>query len=484
MKLILYRYIEELQQQSFWTRPMSPNGLLIPECGPQSLWTRNTSTISWREDLLSRQDLGMVETPVSSLFEAFVEIPPTKPKRNRFASSKSETSVKPLPKPRRRFTQSNLRKYQVRSDIITTINPTNQPADDNSGLRDKENTDTELVEEMQYRPPSPGQSAIDDHFEYEVSPNTSSSSHTYDSRHYPQSDSYDPLTIPPHKLKLSDKWVLFEEYCLLAYGWNAPTFLSKRQTNQYFPVRSQFVPTSSEGNWGQNEIEELRKLREQHPDRSFPHRRALKLESRRKNRKQWQIMSEMEELCTYKGHSRIYFQRSLANGMPLPEGMTVSNFDQQFRHELDAYRTICKAQQMPQHLKAIQKGQVISPAGTIIGNTYPTNMEDIRSLTQSNKITRYLRSMKPASTVRSSRSAGKSVESDISSKPPLVSWVEHEDLQGTEQQDQQETVQKRVTRRIRPQSISPSKLKSATCRRYRSRGPTARRARSASPVRD
>ena len=319
-------YVEELQQQSYWSKGPKQKGVLIPMCGPKTYLMHSTSTKDWREHLLEHDDAYGVEM-LEQVFDEQTHI------------SKRVKIHPPTPKPstdsahgkrRRRLLQTKLRKYpkkadaaaaQIKADLIAQA--TREEAERKA--HDPQNTEQPQI----YQPPSPTQPAIDEIFHYVNAEDQSQCQPQpfEDPRLDPTSHLYDPLLKLPHELTISDKWLLLEDYAILAHGWSSSTFLAKRaasltsasnavplprgRTGGLDPIPANMLPSNDVENWGEIHCGMLRVLRERNPGRGLLVERAKRERGREGVKEKWKIRGEMEELVVRRGGSRVEWMRGM-----------------------------------------------------------------------------------------------------------------------------------------------------------------------------
>lgn len=275
-------YIEEIQQECFWSKP-GIRDMQPPKFGPRSIFVgTDTSTMSWRQYSLDREEECL-------------------------------TTQQNL------FTHVHSQDYDLVEKNISQL-----------GSKARQRSATVTFSQI-YQKPEPRQTDIHQYFHYPESPTFSTASIDTDTQHDSSNLYYDPLLINPSHLRAADKWFLLEEAFCLYYGISSATFLALRQSDDLgIPIDSPFHPRNSHS-WTQTELDVLLSLREQHPELSFPIIEAKKREARQRNKERWRVINEMEELCVYLGQSRIEFEKRFADGQKLPMGMTIDNFDRQFR---------------------------------------------------------------------------------------------------------------------------------------------------------
>ena len=336
-------YIEELHQQSYWDRP-NRNGVLIPMCGPETYLMHSTSTKDWREHLLENDAARGVDM-LEQVFDEQTHIS----KRMKIDPPTPKPSTKNANNKRlRRLLQTELRRFpkkadaaaaQIKADLIA------QATSEKGKLKEATTQQT-----FQYhRPPSPTQPAIDEIFYYIDSEDQYQHQHQpLDPRSDPDSDVYDPLLKLPHQLTIADKWLLLEDYAVLAHGWTSSLFLAKRAAmgsaicplTGLEPIPRSMVPTNDEGNWGEIQCGMLRVLRERNPGTGLIVERAARSSEREWKMEIWRVRREMEELVVRRGGSRVEWMRGTITLKDLGlEGMDFENWEEgRWKHMLEELR--------------------------------------------------------------------------------------------------------------------------------------------------
>lgn len=317
-------YIEELHQQLFWDNEPRASGLRIPMQGVHGYGLNTTSTVSWRDHLLAK-DAAHVFEQIEISFEEQTRVS----KRQKLDSPTATQSQQRKPQKQRRLRQRVLRSFSTKAeaaaaDAKAMLLSKAQGIDDD-GVGPRLNADDTVSTTARYNPPPPKQPAIDDALPY-----LNSEDHLF--AHEPQldpaSELYDPLLKRPHELSASDKWLLLEDYALVTTQWDSRTFLTKRAMLETYrgpspgpnlqasteedemwplhPLPRRLLPDhDNPNNWTAEDCNNLRRLRETHPDKGLLVDRKKRKADRDKEVQNWRVQAEKEELLVRMGGSRV-----------------------------------------------------------------------------------------------------------------------------------------------------------------------------------
>lgn len=436
-------FIEEIQQQSFWSR--LDRTLKFPQGSVRALGYPVMPTMSFR-DYLTKRDEEIAEKAdvltdpndiaLMNILTKFLREDTTNPeerptKRQKVSderTSKPRTigtrPIKNLPKRGRlgqRLGQPLIRRYLNKRDADAKALREEAMA---HTAREEEQRGSEAAIERQaaeearrYRSPSPGQKGLHEFFRYSgEDPDDDGETGRF-------IDNYvDPATRKPEDLTLVDKWTIAEEYVCLLMNWEPVEFLSQRQAHPDWRPLDPFNPDDL---WTQETMDYLFDQRQKHPRQSWPERRAQAKALYEQKKMIASRMGMIDELLTLLGFSRIDSHRMFNETGKFPAGITLHNWPA-YKPMLDAFRLTQQIQSSSEYRQAVNHGHVV-PGATGAGLVAENNKVMVQApftVDASAKITDYFTKALPTD-ARTSQESTKSVPSDL---PGLGKTVTPEEM--------------------------------------------------------
>ncbi len=428
-------FIEEVQQQSFWSRPKRTLRF-PPTAGARGyvahdmhvldfhdhLRQRDEQRASQADELKDPADVKLFKALTISLQEDVTDPEERPSKRQRTdptsTTAKATSRTRPIKKlpARGRLRQPVIRRYINKADAdakaMREEAMANVAKDEAERARADAIEQAAVEEARRYRSPSPSQSNLHNFFQY-----PDEDPHDHDGAINRAEEPYvDPATKQPEDLTLADKWTLAEEATCLQMKWEPIEFLYQRHEHPDWRPMSGFNVDDPES-FSPKALDYLIRLRMRFPGQSWPERRAREKALYEQKRELGQRMSDMDELITYLGYSRIECHTMLNNTGKFPMGMTLTNFPA-YRPLLEAFRLTNRFQSTGEYVSAVHRGQ-INAAATGVGLIAEDGKLNPQSaVEQTAKITDFFMKA-PSSSPRGSQSREAS-EADSAEFPPLT----------------------------------------------------------------
>ena len=433
-------FIEEIQQQSFWTRQQ--RSLKFPLSGAMAyfrygmvlgdfdhyLTQRNQECAGVSDPVTDPADIRMGELLTAAIAQDDPEDAEQRPSKRRRLDRAGEvkphaTRAREIKKASKRggLRQTLIRKFPskaeadakaTREEAIASVAQKSQR--DRAAEEDfPQQSQREREAEEEFSSVPPDQTRLDDFLVYDgEDPQDAGLPDGYAELPY-----VDPATLRPEDLTIEDKWKLAEEWVCLSMNWEPVEFLSQRCNHPDWRPEFPFNPDDPTC-FTQHTLAHLIHTRTLHPGKSWPERRAAEKKLYDQKRKVADTIAQIDELITYLGFSQIESHRMAIETGTFPMGISIANFPSH-KPLLDAFRLTQKIQNTSDYASAVQQGQVSASASStgLIKEASTLNPEP--PTTQTAKITDYYSTKAKEAEPTDSRSMA-SHSADPAPFPPLA----------------------------------------------------------------